>query len=61
VHASDARRIFGAHPLGTLDTAIMSAVRAEARRQPGGRFGVFVPMFPLLLFMCHRRWARRLA
>jgi len=61
VHPSDARRIFGAHPLGTLSTAIVSAVRAEVKRQPGGRFGVFAPMFPLLLAMCHRRWARRLA
>jgi len=61
VHANDARRIFAAHPLGALDQAIMGAVRAEANRQPGGRFSIFAPMFPMLLAMCRRRWTRRLA
>jgi HD domain len=60
VHPDDARRIFTAHPLGALDRAIMGAVRAEVRRQPSGRFSVFAPMFPMLLAMCQRRWARRL-
>ena len=60
VHSDDARRIFALHPLGALDMAIMSAVRAEVRRQPGGRFGVFAPIFPLLVAMCRRRWKRRL-
>ncbi len=60
VHPSDARRTFAAHPLGSLDTAILGAVRAEVKRQPGGRFGVFAPMFPLLVATCRRRWARRL-
>src|SRR5262249_25104670 len=61
VHASDARRIFEAHPLGTLATPIMTAVRAEVKRQPGGRLGVFARMFPLLLVMRHRRWGHRRA
>jgi len=60
VHPDDARRIFASHPLGALDRAIMSAVSAEVRRQPRGRFGVFAPMFPLLVAMCRRRWKRRL-